>query len=396
MSLLARTGLAVLFCGLAITALLYSVAVMPAKTERQAGPKAFAWTAAESACFEAYENCNRERLVAGAPAAPLSARPFALQLVEEIVSGEEAAAALTAAEVLKRNPRSRDARQVLAAEALREGDIDAFLVFFLPLFDVDRVQADAYADFLAGLSEAPEIRAAIAPKLEGGAVWGGAYLGALTRRGGISVGELIALHVHVPPAQAQLLGRLTAAGQWDMAYVAFSEFTDAGSVNAVAREADAGGALTLSVPFNPELRSSPAPAPFNWAIASRNAQFLEEGGAYAFYEGRKAETLLGQSFPLSPGAYTLVAEHKGEATETGGFFRWQIACADTGPALAVFDVSELKQEVSNRAWDFELGNETCPYLGLSLHGIPGSFPRPSWIEIKSVRLKKRKPEAAAP
>lgn len=391
MSMLLRAGLAALFCGLAAAAFLYSLAVTPAETPGQASPPAFAWTAAELACLEAYENCNRERLTAGAASAPLSARPFALQLVEEIVSGDEAAAALMAAQVLKRDPRSRDARQVLAAAALREGDIDAFLILFLPLFDVDNAQGEAYADFLAALSKSPEMRAALAPKLKDGAAWwSGAYLRALSRRGGLTVSELIPLYMQAPQAQAQLLQRLTASGEWDMAYVAFVDFVSAAS------RTDGGEALALSVPFNPELRISSAPSPFNWATASRNTQFLKEGGAYAFYEGRKPETLLGQSFPLSPGAYTLSAEHSGEAAETGGFFRWQIACAAGGPALARFDVRTLKAAAAGEDWDFELAPGTCPYLRLSLHGVPGGFPRPARIEINSVRLQKRVPEAVAP
>jgi hypothetical protein len=398
MSVLARAGLAVLFCGLAVAALLYSIAATPAEAPGQASPPAFAWTAAELACFEAYENCNRERLVDGAPAAPLSARPFALQLVEGIVSGDEEAARLLAAEVLARDPRSRDARQVLAAAALRAGDVDGFLVLFLPLFDVDAVQRDAYADFLAGLSKAPEIRAALAPKLRDGATWSAAYLSALTRRGGLTVSDLIPLYAHAPArVQAQFLQRLTTAGQWDMAYVAFAEFTSAGPLGADGGEPDRGEALALSVPFNPLLRPSAAPAPFNWWTASRSAQLLEEGGAYAFYEGRKVETLLVQSFPLSPGAYTLAAEHSGEASETGGYFSWQIACADGGgPALARFDVRALKAASSQETWDFELAPGTCPYLRLSLNGVPGGFPRPARIELKSVRLSRRSPQAAAP
>lgn len=397
MSVLARAGLAALFCVLAVTALLYSLAATPAYAPGQASPPAFAWTAAELACFEAYENCNRERLVAGAPAAPLSSRPFALQLAQKILSGDEAAAALLAADVIKRDPRSRDARQVLAAAALREDDVDAFLVLFLPLFDVDAPQRDAYADFLAGLSTAPEIRAALAPKLRDGATWSVAYLSALTRRGGLTVSELIPLYLQAPDwVQAQFLQRLTTAGQWDMAYVAFAEFTSAGPFGADGGELDRGEALALSVPFNPQLRPGAAPGPFNWWTASRSAQLLEEGGAYAFYEGRKSETLLGQSFPLSPGAYTLAAEQSGEATETGGFFRWQIACADGGPALARLDVRTLKAAAAQETWDFDLAPGTCPYLRLSLHGVPGGFPRPARIELKSVRLSRRGPQAAAP
>jgi hypothetical protein len=83
-------------------------------------------------------------------------------------------------------------------------------------------------------------------------------------------------------------------------------------------------------------------------------------------------------------------------TETGGFFRWQIACADGGPALARFDVRALEAAPSRGAWDFELAPGTCPYQRLSLHGVPGGFPRPARIELKSVRLSARSLEGAAP
>jgi len=387
MSVLARLGLALVFLGLGVIALLYAAAVAPGAWRGEDKPAVFAWTAADSACLEAYEDCDGEALVAMAPSGPLSARPFALQLVEEIVSGNAQGAADMAAQVLARDPRSRDARQVLAAEALRQEDYDAFLTLFLPLFDVDAPQRAAYADVLAQLSTRPEIRAALGPRLEEQAPWAGAYLAALARRGGLPVSDLIMLYRHVPGAQTQLLRRLTQAGQWDLAYIAFADF-----VSAAPGEA----ALALSVPFNPGLAENAGPAPFNWAPASRSAQLQEEGGLYAFYEGRRPETLLVQSFPLSPGAWELVVEQSGEATESGGFFRWQITCASGGAPLFRFDVRSLKAATESQAWEFDLAPGSCPYLTLSLSGVPGSFPRPGRIEVKSARLLQRAAEGAAP
>lgn len=385
--MIARLAAALVFLGLGVAALLYASAAAPGAGRGADKPVVFAWTAADRACFEAYEDCDSETLTARAASAPLSARPFALQLVEEIVSGDEQGAADMAAQVLARDPRSRDARQVLAAQALRAEDHDAFLTLFLPLFEVDAPQRAAYGDFLAALSTRPEIRAALGPRLRKEAPWAGAYLSALASRGGLAVSDLVELYRYAPAAQAQLLRRLTQAGQWDMAYIAFTDFVSAGAGDE---------ALALSVPFNPRLQASAAPAPFNWAPVSRSAQLQEEGGLYVFYEGRRPETLLVQSFPLSPGEWELIAEQSGDATEAGGFFRWQVACATGGPALFRFDVRSLKAAETAEGWDFDLAPGSCPYATLSLNGVPGSFPRPARIEVGSVRLMKRRPGAAAP
>jgi len=387
MSVIARLGFALVFLGLGVAAAFYAAATAPEPQAPGLSLPVFAWTGAETACTRTPEACDGEALVARAASAPLSPRPFMLRLAAKINAGDGRSAPELAAQVLARDPRAAFPRLVLSEAALREAGYERFLDHFLPLFDVDRVQRDAYADVLAALSTEPAFRAALEARLAQDPVWAGAYLGALTSRGGLAVSDLIPLYRQVPAAQAGLLRRLTRDGQWDMAYVAFADFVAAGTGES---------ALALSAPFNPRLLDSAAPAPFNWARVSRSAQLLAEGGAYVFYEGRRPETLLVQSFPLSPGSYTLGVEQSGEATESGGFFRWQITCATGGPALVQFDVRSLKAAAESGAWDFDLAPGSCSYLTLSLSGVPGSFPRPGRIEVKAVRLQKREAEGSAP
>jgi hypothetical protein len=380
MSLFLRICLVLIFVSLGVVCLVYAVSAAPKSVRGETQPIAFKWTAADADCFEAYEQCNTEVLVARATSAPLSARPYALQLVNEIITGNQKDADDLASAVLLRDPRSRDARQVLAASALGRGDIEAFLRSFLPLFDVDRVQGPAYAEFLAGISTHSGLRDALMPHLAQSPAWATAYLNALARRGGLSLSELIPLYRMVPRAQPALLRRLTQEGKWDAAYIAFADFV-AGPVE--------GPRLKLSAPFNPEFVKSTAPAPFNWTLNSRGGQFLEEGGIYIFYEGRKAETLLVQTFPLAPGQWQLVSRQSGGTSAGGGSFKWSLSCAGSSSALAQFEVSGLKEVPGEETWPFEVTSSSCPYAVLSLRGVPGAFPQPARIELKSVRLSRQ-------
>lgn len=369
-----RLALAFAFLALAGIAGVYAAATFSA---RLPGRLLFSWTAAEAGCLAADGDCSPAVLVDEAASAPLSFRPFAARLADVLQSPASAERQALAEQLLKRNPRSAAARLVLSEAALAAGERGRFLSVFLPVFDIDRARSAAYADALANLSADPEIRSGLAARLEASPSWSNAYLSALTRRGGMPAGDLIPLLRHVPAAQAPFLARLVKQGSWDVAYAAFAEF--------VTATAGAGPAL-LTTPFNPDLRAQAAPAPFNWQLVSHSAQFLPEGGVYAFYEGRKPQVLLAQSFPLGPGEYELTTTQSGEASETGGYFRWQAACAEGGAAIATFDVKSLKAAPERAAYAFAAAPDACGFVTLSLRGVPGAFPRPARIEVSSVRI----------
>ena len=367
-----------------LVAAAYATAAWP-KT-RSAGLVAspFAWTDALSWCETQADGCAAEDLAPLAYRAPLSPKPFAAKLREALEAGDIESATGLSAELLKRDPRSVAARLVLAEAALREKDMQGFADLYFPLFDIRRSEGMTYASLLAALSDDPVVYAGVAAKLAEAPYWGPRFLQDYSGKGLASPGELIGLYTYFPRAQGTLLTRLTRAGQWDLAYIAFTEF--------VAAQPEAQR-LALTAPFNPALEDNNAPGPFNWTLRSRSADFLQEGGVYVFYDGRRREDLLVQTMPLSPGAYAFETTLSGQASEEGGWFRWRASCAATNREVGVSDIKALGAAPGKVEFTFELADAACSFVTLTLQGVPGAFPQPGRIEIARVRLAPAVPAA---
>jgi len=213
--------------------------------------------------------------------------------------------------------------------------------------------------------------------------WGPQYLASLAGSASVPLADMIPLYAEFPSAQPGLLGKLAASGRWTSAYVLFTEFLSKG---ALAREP---GLPALSVPYNPQLLEVKTPPPFNWQVVGQGAEWVDGGGIYAFFQGRRGETFLVQSFPLPPGAWRLTARMSGDVSETGGWFRWQLACAGGSPVIDRFEVHELSAAPAEYGFDFEQALPGCEFITLSLIGVPGTFPQPARIEVNSVALAPR-------
>ena len=330
---------------------------------------------------EGAPGCGQEAALAAAANAPLGARALGQQLGEIYAGGEAGGRAELAALVLSQDPRSELARVVLAEAALVSGDREAFLRLYLPLFETDRPQSAAYADALASVSGDPELFRLIEAHVRSAQpYWGPQYLASLAGAASVPLADMIPLYAEFPAAQSGLLGKLAASGRWTSAYVLFTELLSKG---ALAREP---GLPALSVPYNPQLLEVKAPPPFNWQVVGQGAEWVEGGGVYAFFQGRRGETFLVQSFPLPPGAWRFTARMSGDVSETGGWFRWQLACAGGSPVINLFEVHELTAAPAEYGFDFEPALPGCEFVTLSLIGVPGTFPQPARIEVNSVRL----------
>lgn len=328
--------------------------------------------------------CSPEAARLSAPRRPLHVAALEAELARLYGAGGAEAQFRLATLVHRHNPRSELARIVLAEAALSGGDQDRFLGLFLPVFQTDRRQTALYADVLANLSRDAAVFDRVARYLrEERPGWAGAYLGALTHRGELAPGALVGLYAEFPEAQAAFLQRLVQGGNHAGAYLAFNEFVSGG---ALAR----AYAPALSVPYNPALHDLAAPAPFNWRLNRQGAEWLAGGGVYAFYQGRRAETFLSQTFPLAPGNWELSARISGDVAETGGNFRWRMTCAPTGKHLAEADILQLSSAPSRRTYLLAVPRGSCDFVTLSLVGVPGTFPQPARIELRDLDL--RRPE----
>ena len=390
MTLVIRLAEAIAALSAALVASIYALAL-------SAPAPAFARSLFPAAYHE--EICEKPDAGACGPAearqaaahAPLGAPALTQALSKAYEEGGDGDLRPLAGLVLSQDPRSELARIVIAEDALSRGDRAAFLELYLPLFATDRRQAGVYADVLAAVSGDRDLFGLVERHVqEAQPYWGGLYLSALAGTGQVPLGDMMALYAEFPSAQPGLLGKLTASGRWTSAYVIFTEFL---SIGALRREA---GMPPLSVPFNPQLLDLKAPAPFNWRIQGQGAEWLEGGGVYAFFQGRRGETFLVQSFPLPAGNWRLVADMSGDVSETGGWFRWQVACAGGAPVLARLEIHELSAAPAEYAFPFTHAAAGCEFVTLSLIGVPGTFPQPARIEVRSVHLERAEDEEPGP
>lgn len=344
-----------------------------------AGPSLYPAAYLEEFCPRSEAGCGIEEARQAAKRAPLGAPALSgtLQAAYDAAAPDRAR---LAAHVLSQDPRSELARVILAEEALAQGDYSRFLDLYLPMFATDRAQAAVYADVLATLSADPALYQQIEARLRVARPnWGASYLTALAGKGGVAFSDMIKLYAAFPAAQPGLLSKMTGAGNWRGAYLAFNELRQSG---VLAADPSVPG---LSVPYNQNLVETPVPPPFNWQVRSRGAEWLSPGGIYAFFQGRRGETFLSQSFPLGPGTWTLSARTSGQVSETGGWFRWRLDCAG-GALLHQFDIDRLSAAPAEISFDFEHPVGACEFVTLSLIGVPGSFPQPARIEVTRVSL----------
>lgn len=352
-----------------------------AGVELPIGRKLFGFSALDHICAEEISDCSPDDFRTYAMRAPLDDRALSGLLAGRYTSGLTESDGTLAELVLRRDPRSELARIVLAQQALEAGDRERFLSLYLPLFRTDPRQAQVYADTLARLSLDPSLFAEVSAYIMANRPdWGRSYLMALTTLDDISVQQKLPLYAEYPEVQSALLDRLISGGNLPGAYIAFSEMISSG--------ADSSGEAParLAVPFNATLLDQKAPAPFGWNLNRTAAEYLEEGGVYAFYQGRRRERILSQTFPLFRGNWRIAVRMSGYLSESGGRFRWTLSCAGGSAAIASYEVRDLGTVPSSHFFDVSLPSGACGFVTLTLEGVPGVFPQPARVEVKEVRV----------
>lgn len=369
----------VLLAGLGLYAsLLYVQALIGRDYVRSAD--LFRWTQQSAQCaLEEEAACASANFASLAARSPLSASAFTPALAESLGNGDADRAARLAGTVFRRDPRNTHARLILAGEAMEQESWDRFLALYLPAFRTDPGNSDAYADTLARLSGNPALFERVkAYLIEQRPSWGAAF--AQRARQHVPLPELISLYAEYPAAQPAFVREILATRSYHDTYAVFAELVATG---VLGRDKQTPG---LSAPYNPGFLSVAAPPPFNWDLDSKDVEFLERGGVYVFYEGRRPERFLSQDFPVAPGRYTFAAHMSGNVSQEGGWFRWQFACPGSPDLIASFDVLQLSTASETLSFDFVMPRERCPFVTLALTGAPGMFPRPARLEITSVTL----------
>lgn len=387
-AVLRRMAAAACLAGAGLSAV-YAFRLSGAETGLPSG--LFEYSALDRRCADDGAACSADAFGRLALQAPLDGRALSGLLAKQYRAGLAAEDSGLAELVLRRDPRAELARVVLAEGALAAGEEEHFLTLYLPLFQTDPSRTQVYADTLAVLSRDPALFASLrAYILEDRPGWGRFYLRALAVEDRVSTQGKIALYAEYPEVQSALLSRLLADGNWPGAYIVFTELVSSGAL------ARADSSLPLAVPFNARLQANEAPAPFAWTLHGGAAEYMEEGGVYAFYQGRRSEKVLSQTIPLAAGNWRFGARMSGQLSENGGRFRWTLACAGTGTPLASYEVLELGAVASDQFFNVSVPPGTCGFATLTLEGVSGMFPQPARIEVREVSLFRLAAETTGP
>lgn len=339
------------------------------------GAEWFSWTSKEIACSNGL-SCSAADYLALAPQAPLSAKPFSSVLKREL-DRDEAAALEVAEHLFARDPRSVDARIVLANHALQTGDIEAFGNYYYPLFSIMRHDQRRFAEPLVELSSNPAVFSETKERLRGSPAWGNEYLLAFLGADSPPFSALAPIFEFYPHLRGHLLSSMVRNNQTKAAY---SYFVSGLSEDDLER---------LGVPFNSQFEPSDAPRPFNWRIVSKNAEILEQGGLFAYYQSEGREQFFRQIIPLGPGRYRLTASFDGDRPEPSGLFEWQVLCARSKLELAVLALDDLASETRSELVDFEVPQANCEFQMLVFHGVPGLLKKPARINLRDVSIDVR-------
>ncbi len=364
-----------IFGSVLLTALstIHLIAVWSNHPVEIAGTRWFAWTSYELACVQ-HQTCSSENLVESASAAPLSPLAFTSILKNEL-ERDEAKARVLAEHIFARDPRSIDARIILANYALLNQDIDKFAYYYFPLFGIMRHDQRRFADPLIQLSSDPAVRAQALIALQSSPHWGEEYLLGYLGVEAPPFADLAPAFQYYPRLRGHLLSTMLRHGEIDAAYGDFVSGLRAEEIH------------LLGIPFNARFVESEAPRPFNWQVVSRQAEFLEAGGVHIFYQTAGRERFLTQITPLMPGRYHLDASGLGETSQTSGHFEWQIKCLQSGQLLANLELKELSGQFRSNPIVFDVPNEGCGFQRVDFFGVPGILSKPARITLQELNIE---------
>ena len=313
---------------------------------------------------------------------PLAVYPFEGLLAAEVdrerlVPGsmDVTAADTYANATLDRDGRNLTARFYLLDRAIIAGDWDNALAQFGGAFEL---WPEERGELLFGLEQMlvePGMVDALIRASDRGVAWVPDFLRQISIET-LEPDQIERLYRPQPDAHEHLLGRLTLAGQFELAYQFWFSLQP-------EEAAKYGLGLT-----DPSFEGSALLSPFNWQIDSEFAELSPEQEALLiYYRGRGRAVFASQITRVPMGAYVFRANIDSIPDDTGGDFVWQIQCltSDEFPLeVSIFDYAEL---VGDAGIPFEI-SETCSFQELSIRGYPGQFTRNAILQINDLEISK--------
>ena len=308
--------------------------------------------------------------------APLAPEPFLVRGVSAQVAGKEMVAGTAFIEAQRRDPRSLPARYFLASYYERAGNVRQGLEQISALLRMVPTGVQAVAPQLAEYARRPEARPAIRSLLQAHPELEPAILGTLAQdaRNADLILALAAGAGGTPARrdwQARLVSSLVADGQYDKAHALWRAFAR------IPAEA-----ITRSPIFNAEFAKGPAPAPFNWSLASSAAgvaEYARDGGLHVVHYGREPATLATQVILLKPGRYRLAMTAPGSAEGAKGL-AWKLVCLP--------DRKQLLQLTLDGPRDrpFEVPSSACRAQQIELVGSLEEIPQTADVTISRLAI----------
>ena len=147
-----------------------------------------------------------------------------------------------------------------------------------------------------------------------------------------------------------------------------------------------------SLLFNPQLKDSEAPSPFNWSL--NNSDFISTeydppGGVYVYYSGKKPELILRQYFPWShKGLMKAKIQSIENNTVKSAIYFIEIRCAKDHQLISTLDIKPHieTQSIENGLHELYVKPNTCEYAYFDLKARPGRFSGASSIIFNHIDI----------
>ncbi|MBA2770640.1 MAG: hypothetical protein H0U34_01285, partial [Sphingomonas sp.] len=291
-----------------------------------------------------------ERLRKLADRAPFEPQPFLVEAALAQKRGESARAGQLLLEGRRRDPRSPGARYLLADHLIRNGDIVGGLKEMTVLSRLVRGAADQLVPGLAAYArtpgaipqlkqlfrESPDLEPMLLLALASDAESADLVL---------AIAQSTTVASNTGKWRSRLLKSLVDAGMYAKAYSIWARF--------------AGVNAPPSGLYRPDFTPSPAPPPFNWALAQAGGGLAEPspgGGLRVIHYGRKKVALASQLILLQPGRYALSMAVTGDAGSDGQL-RWRVRCLPSRNML--LEVPLTRANAQKAGGQFEVPGSGC-------------------------------------
>jgi tetratricopeptide (TPR) repeat protein len=306
-------------------------------------------------------------------AAPLEAVPFYFRAIALEAEGREQDVLPLLDEALRRDPRHYYARLWRARIYYGAGRIPDAVDEVLKVIPLNQKGAQDYVEALVDVARDETNRPLLLDLVATRPGWAQAFM----QRVDAEIpddGFHLALASLSPDTLNRYIARLIDEGEYDRALLIWQ--------GAWSEEQ----LLTFSWPADPRFSVEKAGQAFGWQTDSRTTSRAADG-LHIFHNGRGVTTVASQTMLLGPGyTYRVTVDLSGEFKERGGWFRWRMACRETGEVLGELAVRSVDPDGLPPSFDVAAPADDCPAQLLSLNAERGEYVFAARLVVRQVQI----------